>query len=84
MLCDLWNKLKFVVVFITHELTEAVYLADDIYVMKPNPAQIVKHFKVDLPADRTREIKKTQEFVDLTREIESVMLDIEVNCNTLK
>jgi len=84
LLCDLWNKLKFVVVFITHELTEAVYLADDVYVMKPNPAQIVKHFKIELPVERTREIKKTTEFVTLTREIESVMLDIEINCNTIK
>lgn len=81
LLCELWNKLKFTVVFVTHDLTEAVYLGDDIYILKPNPAEIVKHYKVDLPSERERSMKKEQSFIDLTREIEATMLDIEINAN---
>jgi NitT/TauT family transport system ATP-binding protein len=78
LLCEIWSKLQTTVVFVTHDISEAVYLADEIHVMRANPAMIVRRIVVDLPFARERQIKKTPAFTDIVRSVEDTMVEIEL------
>ncbi len=77
LLLDIWNKFHPTIVFVTHDISEAVYLGDDIYILKSAPSHFVEHIKVDLPFSRGREIKREKRFIELVHEIENRMVDIE-------
>jgi len=53
-LIRLWQRQPFTVVFVTHDIEEAVYLADRIVVMTPRPGRIKTIVTVDLPRPRHR------------------------------
>lgn len=48
----IWRELKRTVIFVTHNIEEAVYLAERILILTPKPATIKKEIKVDLPRPR--------------------------------
>ena len=58
LLLDIWNEYHPTIVFVTHDIPEAVYLADDIYIMKSAPSRFVEHIHVDLPLKRDRSTKR--------------------------
>lgn len=76
LLEDLWHQFHPTVIFVTHDITEAVYLGDDIYVMKGAPSRFVEHIHVDLPFHRTRETKRDPRFIELVQEVEDVMIRV--------
>ena len=76
LLLDIWYKFHPTVVFVTHDISEAVYLGDDIYMMKKAPSRIVEHVAVDLPYKRDREIKRETHFMELVRDVEDRMLKV--------
>lgn len=51
LLCNIWTKMPGdpTVVLVTHDLHEAVYLADEIFVLNSNPGRVEEFIKVDLP-----------------------------------
>jgi NitT/TauT family transport system ATP-binding protein len=57
-----WQETGKTVVFITHSITEAVYLSQRIVVMSRNPGRIVEVFDVDLPKDRPLALRDSPEF----------------------
>jgi NitT/TauT family transport system ATP-binding protein len=61
-LLRIWSTTNKTVVFITHSLTEAVYLADEVYVMSPRPGRMIDHIEIDLPRPRTYEMMATDTF----------------------
>ncbi len=65
----LWMDRRFTAVLVTHDLREAVYLADTVYVMSRRPGKIVKIRKIELPRPRTLETTFTVEFVDIVHEL---------------
>jgi NitT/TauT family transport system ATP-binding protein len=73
LLAKVWEKLQSTVIFVTHDIQEAVFLGDDIYIMDSNPGVIVNHFHVDLPIHRTREIKKEMKYINLVNEIDDTL-----------
>ncbi|GAB5553637.1 MAG: ABC transporter ATP-binding protein [Saprospiraceae bacterium] len=76
LLSNLWLKFHPTIIFITHDISEAVYLGDDVYIMKSAPSQFVEHLKIDLPFERTREIKRNPRFVQLVHELEDKMINV--------
>lgn len=76
LLLELWYKFHPTVIFVTHDISEAVYLGDDIYMMKRAPSRLSEHVKVDLPYYRTRDIKREPHFMELVREVEDRMLHV--------
>jgi len=49
-------------VFVTHSVSEAVFLSDRIVVLAPNPGRVHAEFRVDLPSPRTSAIRNSEEF----------------------
>lgn len=75
----LWDKHDNTILFVTHDVSEAVYLADEIWLMRSNPGAIVDRIFVNklLPGKRTREIKRSAPFVDLVYQIEDRLQGIQ-------
>ncbi|KAA3621089.1 MAG: ABC transporter ATP-binding protein [Bacteroidetes bacterium] len=76
LLADIWLKFHPTVIFVTHDISEAVYLGDDIYIMKSAPSHFVEHIHVDLPFHRTRETKRDPHFVELVQLVEDKMVEV--------
>jgi NitT/TauT family transport system ATP-binding protein len=59
-LADIWRKAlqDMTIVFVTHDIPEAVYLGDEIWIMSANPGQIVERILIDIPIDRAKEMKR--------------------------
>ena len=79
MLMTIWERLWHIntattIVFVTHDIPEAVYLGTDIYIMQANPGKIVHHIAIDLPFDKTRQVKRDTRFVQYVYGIEDKMM----------
>ncbi|HEY0567350.1 MAG TPA: ABC transporter ATP-binding protein [Xanthobacteraceae bacterium] len=70
----LWNRLRMSVLFITHNVTEAVFLSDRVIVMTPRPGRIERIIDIDLPRPRTLAMRESPEFVQYSREIMQLFL----------
>jgi ABC-type nitrate/sulfonate/bicarbonate transport system ATPase subunit len=64
-LLQLWGEFRKTVVFITHDVEEAIYLADEVLVMSARPGRIVDRIAVPLPRPRPRTTITTAAFVEL-------------------
>ena len=54
-LMDILERARTTILFVTHDLREAVYLSDNVYMMSTKPARIFRHVNVDLPRPRQPE-----------------------------
>jgi NitT/TauT family transport system ATP-binding protein len=66
---DLHAARGITVVLVTHDVREAVFLADRIFVMSHRPGRIVVEHKVEFPRPRDLEITYTKEFADIVLEL---------------
>lgn len=73
LLVKIYETIKPTIIFVTHDIQEAVYLSDDVYVMGKAPSNIVKHYKIELPYDRIG-IKRDPKFIGMVNEIEDFMM----------
>ena len=68
-LLRIWSQTNKTVVFVTHSLTEAVYLADEVLVMSARPGRIIERVEITLPRPRTYEMMATDVFGRLRERI---------------
>ena len=69
LLLSVWQKLRTTIVFVTHDIDEAILLADTIYVMSARPGCIAKRIDVPLGRPRTIDDTTSAEFNALKRDI---------------
>lgn len=72
-LLELWGVLQKTVLFITHDLEEALLLSDRIYLLSGERGKSVKEIKVNLPRPRRPELIYQSEFVGLRQELERLI-----------
>jgi NitT/TauT family transport system ATP-binding protein len=72
-LLHLWERDRMTVVFVTHDVEEAVLLGDRICVMSGTPGRTRAVFDVDLPRPRELEVTDTLEFVHLKRQVREAL-----------
>ena len=68
-LLGIWRKTNKTIIFVTHNIAEAVYLSDKICVLSPHPGRLSAVVPVDLPRPRTKAMKDTMEFTDLVAKV---------------
>ncbi len=68
-LLRIWRKTNKTVVFVTHNISESVFLSDRVCVLSPHPGRLSAVIDIDLPRPRTPELKNTKEFNDLVAKV---------------
>ncbi|WP_136661608.1 ABC transporter ATP-binding protein [Nitratireductor sp. XY-223] len=68
-LLETWRQSKKTVIFVTHDLEEAIFLSDKIIVMSARPGRIRHIEEVSLPRPRTDEMRLTDEFIQIKRKL---------------
>jgi NitT/TauT family transport system ATP-binding protein len=76
VLRDLWQKIGFTVILVTHDLREATFLADNIHVMSARPGRIVMTKKVDLPRPRELDIVFDPRFTEIVHELRAKIAEV--------
>ncbi|MGR3512881.1 MAG: ABC transporter ATP-binding protein [Paracoccaceae bacterium] len=62
-LLDIWRQFGTTVVFVTHDVDEAVFLADRVLIMSAAPGRIIEDVKIDLPRPRSTDLASTPEYI---------------------
>ncbi|WP_058486533.1 ABC transporter ATP-binding protein [Defluviitalea phaphyphila] len=68
-LLNIWRKTNKTIIFVTHNISESVFLSDKICVLSPHPGRLSAVINVDLPRPRTIEIKNTPEYTALIAKV---------------
>lgn len=68
-LLGIWKKTKKTVVFVTHNISEAVFLSDRVVVLSPHPGRVSAVIDIDIPRPRNMESKQSQQFYDYITKI---------------
>jgi NitT/TauT family transport system ATP-binding protein len=74
-LLQIWEQRQKTVVFVTHSISEAVFLADRIAVMSARPGRIAALVENPLPRPRSFDIRDTSEFIALSRRLRKLLED---------
>ena len=69
LLTRIWEEHRLTVLFVTHDVEEAVYLSDRIVCMSIGPGRIARIFDVGLPRPRHQDMIASPEFIDLQRRV---------------
>ncbi len=73
LLQNVWLKERKTVLFITHDVREAIFLADRVAVMAPRPGRVLDTVEIALPRPRRQDVSETQEFIDYVRRIRALL-----------
>jgi NitT/TauT family transport system ATP-binding protein len=76
VLRDLWQKIGFTVILVTHDLREATFLADRVHVMSARPGRVVMTREVDLPRPRDLDICYQPHFTDIVHELRAKIAEV--------
>lgn len=69
LLLKAWDESHKTILFVTHDVEEAIYLGDTVYVMTARPGRLKAAIRVNLPPKRTFDLKMTPEFLEMKQEI---------------
>lgn len=68
-LLQIWSETNKTILFVTHNIQEAVLLSDRVCVLSPHPGRLSAVVDIDLPRDRTLEMKETAHFNELVSKV---------------
>ena len=69
LLLDVWERQRRTVMFITHDIDEAILLADVVYIMTARPGRLRSRIEINLPRPRNLDLLMDDEFNQIRREI---------------
>ena len=72
-LLSIWQKLSSTVVFVTHSISEAVFLSTRVVVMSPRPGRIAGIVEIDLPYPRTVETREEPRYFELVTSVRELL-----------
>ncbi|GAB4061334.1 ABC transporter ATP-binding protein [Uliginosibacterium sediminicola] len=72
-LLDIWRNIDITILFITHDLDEAIYLADRILVLKPHPGEVLEFIEVPVPRPRSAAQFSSPEFLATKRRLDELI-----------
>lgn len=72
-LLEVLEKLDASILFITHDIEEAIFLSDRIYILSDRPAKIKEEIIIDIPKPRRREVTTSEEFNNIKRHILNIL-----------
>jgi NitT/TauT family transport system ATP-binding protein len=73
LLLRLWSETSKTIVFVTHNISEAIFLADRVVVLTPRPGRLARIFDIELPRPRTVDMTFEPGFIELIQEIKRVV-----------
>jgi len=73
ILTDMWQSFRISVFFITHDIDEAIFLSDRVYVMTARPGRIKAEIAIPLPRPRTAEMTNGADFSALVRQLRALI-----------
>jgi len=73
MLTEIWHRFRKTVLFVTHDIDEAIFLGDVIYVMTNRPGRIRTTLQVDLPRPRTFDMVGGTQFAELRNQVVGII-----------
>jgi NitT/TauT family transport system ATP-binding protein len=73
LLLKLWSESGKTIVFVTHNISEAIFLADRVVVMTPRPGRLARIFNVELPRPRTIEMTFEPAFIEMIQDIKQTV-----------
>lgn len=73
LLLDIWKKEKTTIVFITHDIDEALFLSQRIYVMEARPGRILEEIDADLQLFQDGELVDVEKFMNVKKHIISLL-----------
>jgi ABC-type nitrate/sulfonate/bicarbonate transport system ATPase subunit len=74
-LLELWGQTHTTILMITHDVEEAIYLSQRVYVMSSHPGRIKQEVAIDLPSPRHLDLKLSTDFLGIKREIIHALRD---------
>jgi NitT/TauT family transport system ATP-binding protein len=73
ILTNMWQRSRLSVLFVTHDIDEAIFLSDRIYVMTARPGRIKAEITVDLPRPRTPDLMNSPAFLALVQRLKGLI-----------
>jgi NitT/TauT family transport system ATP-binding protein len=72
-LLEIWRRMSSTVVFVTHSISEAVFLSTRVVVMSPRPGRIAGVVDIDLPQPRSADTREEPRFFELVTEVRELL-----------
>jgi NitT/TauT family transport system ATP-binding protein len=69
----IWMETGKTIIFVTHNVSEAIFLADRVVVLTPRPGRLAHIFPIDLPRPRTVDMTFEPEFIHVVKEIKNTI-----------
>jgi NitT/TauT family transport system ATP-binding protein len=69
LLLDIWERRHTTILFVTHDIDEAVFLSEVVYVLSSRPGRVRRRLEIELPHPRTLDVMTMPAFLEYKREI---------------
>lgn len=76
---NIWKQTGMTIIFITHNVSEAVLMSQRVYVMKANPGHVKAEVKIEFDEERSLELQHTKKFINYCTQIEELIGKVDLN-----